>query len=307
MPLPVVISAQRRRLFGTQKKTWRRVLPEFWREVSERHRLRYYTWLLAGGESAMPEVARHLVRLPGWAWQAMRPEVVAAFAGTLAWMLPKPDCGDAQPFEYFDHDGRRYYLPKANGENLTCIEYPLADEYLQAFQNSPGDLESPGESTLLKLVATLCREREPEPEMRLRRDDQRRPLHSRAEVTARAERLKGLHPAHQAHVMMWFAGMKQYLHKTYKNWLFEPDDEEEDDEAPDQQPTTNNQSPNFGWWGIFQDVAEAGAFGTSVEQVLQAPFHDVCVWLVRQRVKADEMRSASGAASRQPVEVDEYD
>lgn len=298
MGLPVVIEASRRRWWGEQRKTWRRALPGAWAEVPPGRRRNYYTLALSGGDAALPEVARQALDVPRWAWRAMRPEAVAAFAGALAWMLPRPDCGPDQPFEYFDHRGIRYHLPAPSGENLACIEYPLAEEYFNRMQE-----EGQAEKALLLLVATLCRGHDYKPERIRRRADRRRPLYTRTEVEARAAELEGLHPAYQAHVLHWYVGLKQYVHRTYKNWLFEEPEEEEEDEAGESTSHQSNQSPNFGWWGIFQDVAEAGTFGRSVEEVLQAPFHDVCVWLVRQRVKAEEMR---GANTRQPV-AQEYE
>lgn len=300
MPLEVVISAARHRFpAGMTKKNWRRALPQKWEDVRERSRRRYYEQLLGEGQAALPLIAREEIKLPKWAWQAMRPEEVAALAGALVWMLPKPDCGPEQPFAHFDHRGIRYHLPAPNGENLTCIEYPLAEEYLAKIYSPE---ENPDEyDPALLLTALLCREHDFKPERMRKRGDARVPVFGRDDVKARAEELKNLPLVYQLHALNWFLGLKQFVHKTYRNWLFEePDDEEEeedDDETVNRQPSTVNRSPDFGWWGIYQDVAEAGAFGTSVEEVLQAPFHDVCVWLVRQRVKAEASGGGSSGSS----------
>jgi hypothetical protein len=41
---------------------------------------------------------------------------------------------------------------------------------------------------------------------------------------------------------------------------------------------------------VFQDVAEAGLFGT-MKEVYQANFHEVCMWLVRKRIAERQMKA----------------
>src|SRR5690606_26772363 len=150
-----------------------------------------------------------------------------------------------------------------------------------------------------------CREENPDTAAALRRGDKRTLLNSREEAEARAERLAGLEPYLQFAVLLYFAGLKEYIYKTYKAWLFEDDDDdieeekdgdEEDDDEPVQREAAPAQ-PDFGWWGIYQEAAEAGLFGR-LDQVYQASFHDVAMWLVRQRIKADETRRLNQERNR---------
>lgn len=263
--------------------TWRREIPETWEEVPLARRRRYYSLLITDEKSGVRTVVQQVLRLPAWALRAIPAQDVEAMAATLAWMLPRPDC-IALPFASFQYQGITYHLPKPKGSNITCLEYPLADEYYQAFC-ATGDVAS-----LLLLVATICREEEKNQATTLRRGDLRRALHSREEVEDRTSRLTGLPAEYAAAVLMYFSGLKQYVWNTYRTWIFETDDEDDDMEEPSQPEAPGG--PDFGWWGIYQEAAEAGLFGT-LEQVYQASFHDVAIWLVRQRMKAQEMQKQS--------------
>lgn len=282
IPVTITASRQGRWWRRTRVVTWKRQLPEHWEDVPVRRRRHYCRLLLS--ENGVRRVAQHLLRLPAWAIRALSPNQVAALEKALAWMQPKPDCVHL-PFPSFRHHGQVYHLPKPKGENLTCIEYPMADEYFTEF------LEQERDSALLLLCATICREENTDMAVVLRKDDPRIPLHSRAEVRDRAERLRGLPAEYQNAVLLYFAGLKEYINRTYGPWLF---DDEDDGEEPQEEPTPDpkkpaQKGPDFGWWGIYQDVAEAGLFG-HIEQVYQTAFHDVGMWLVRKQVQADTMR-----------------
>jgi len=291
--IPVVVTAERAgRWWWRRVMTWRRELPERWSDLPEPRRRLYYGFMLTGEQAGLRQVLRHCLRLPAWAFQAMRAEEVAALAGVLAWMQPAADC-DTIPFPSFEWRKLTYHFPKPTGENLTCIEYPLADEYYLQFVQDGND------SALLLLLATICREECYDRHRVMREEDYRVPLHSRAEVIARANRLRGAPVEYQMSALLWYAGMKQYVHRVYGPHLFDLDDEDDNDETttddndetPDNDPndeTTNDDSAGFGWWGVLQDVAEAGLFGT-MKEVYQASFHEVCMWLVRQRIKERQM------------------
>jgi hypothetical protein len=288
--IPVVITATPPARWWRLRrvKTWRRRLPERWSDLPEPLRRLYYGFLL-NAEQGMPAVLRHCLRLPRWAFLAMRAEEVAALAGTLAWMQPEADC-DTVPFPYFEYKGFRYYFPLPKGENLTCLEYPLADEYYMSVVQQGND------TALLLLLATICREQSFDHARVLREDDHRVPLNSRAEVTARANRLRGVPAEYQMAALLFFAGLKAYVHRVYGQHIFEIDDDEEEEEEDDagKKKPAPEADAGFGWWGVMQDVAEARLFGT-MKDVYQASFHEVCMWLVRQRIKERQMRAAYNA------------
>lgn len=286
--IPVVVTSARPRRWWRWRRahTWRRMLPQRWSDLPEARRRLYYALALAGKER---EVMRHCLRLPAWAWQAMRAEEVAALAGALAWMRLDADC-DTVPFPSFTHERVTYHFPKPKGENMSCIEYAIADEYyLQLVRD--GD-----ESALLLLTATLYRQETSERGRAIREDDARVPLHSRAEIIERANWLRRAPLEYQTAALLFFAGLKQYVRKVYGPHLFDLDDEDDDELTNDpNDELTNNDSNDanedgFGWWGIFQDVAEARLFGT-MKEVYQASFHEVCMWLVRQRIRERQMQA----------------
>ena len=282
---------------GTRNSAWSRILPASWVEVPDDCRAKYYTWLVADEEAGLLAVLRHLLHLPDWALSAISPDDTRAIIGLLSWMRPTADCKSI-PFPSFQHRGITYHFPKPKGSNVTCLEYPLADEYyLRFYHSAQGDAEA-----LLLLVATICRESEPDHAAAARRGDPRVPLNSRAEIEARALRLAGLPAYMQFAALLYFAGLKEYVYNTYKAWIFEeedvddpeaetPDEDDDEDEyeaAPEQAPARAS-GPDFGWWGIFQDAAEAGLFGT-LDDVYHTSLHNVAMWLVRQRVRADAQR-----------------
>jgi hypothetical protein len=286
MPKVVITAARRRRWWpGTQTKTWTRTLPECWAELPNRRRRLYYGWALQG-EPGMLRILTHLLNLPRWAMGAVPAPQLREMRALIEWMTPAPDCENA-PWAYFKYQGRIWHLPKPLGENMTCIEYPLADEYYLKFVQDGDD------AALLMLVATLVREEHPDSARRLREDDPRTPLHSRAEVSARATALRRLPVEYQMTVLMWYAGMKQYVHRVYGPHLFEQEDDTEDDDHNEEEEKPiqdDNSGDGFGWWGVLQDVAEAGLFGT-MKDVYQANFHEVCMWLVRKRIAERQMKA----------------
>ena len=285
--IPVIVTAERATRWWPRKKkkTWRRELPEAWSEIAHRRRLTYYRLVVNDARAGLRQVAALCLRLPAWALRAMRAEEVAALTGALAWMTPEADC-ERLPFPHFGHRSVTYHFPRPKGENMTCIEYPLADEYYMQFVQGKDD------TALLMLTATLVREEHPDPERALREEDPRVPLHSRAEVATRANRLRSAPREYQVAALLFFAGMKQYVHRVYGPHLFDMDDEDDTEPNDDNDEMTPIDDPDagFGWWGILQDVAEAGLFGT-MKEVYQANFHEVCMFLVRQQIKARQMRA----------------
>lgn len=292
--IPVTITAIRPGRWWRREKVveWKRKLPERWEDVSDRRRPHYYRLLLS--ENGLRSAAIQLLGLPAWAIRAMKPDQWAALENALSWMSPVPDCAKL-PFKQFAYNDITFFFPGQKGENISCLEYAIADEYFTEFVSQDRD------SALLLLCATICREGHRSRAERLRRDDQRAPLHSRAEVIERASYLRGLPVEYQMASLMYFAGLKEYVNKTYGPWLFDDDDADEE-----YQPKKNENSPppapNFGWWGVYQDVAEAGLFGT-IEQVYQASFHDVAMWLVRQTIKSEAVRQ-SGAPIKKAEDDD---
>ena len=202
-----------------------------------------------------------------------------ALAQYLDWTEPAPDTEDA-PLDRFFHRGAQYRFPSAKGANVSCIEFALCDDYYKEFTDGNAD-------ALLRVSACLWREEEEDGREALKRGDARTPLHSKDEVEARVKRLEGV--AHEVHIqaLMWWIGMKVLVNKMYGKWLFEEEEEEEDMDEPAYAKASAGKGPNFGWWGIFFDVAESGTFGP-LDKVHQASIHDICIFLVKKRADANQ-------------------
>jgi hypothetical protein len=248
-------------------RTYRRDLPATWNEVPEARRLRVLRWLLQyPGATGQVRALRDVLALPASVFKALDDaEVAALLAHCNAWM--HVGVSASPRLEQFTHKGRTYYLPSAHGINLAAIEYPIADEAFMQFVRD----QKPEAAHML--VATLCREQEPDEALRRRRGDQRVPLLSRFEAEARAKDLEGLDADVIVTVLLYFAGVKEFVHKSYGAVLFDaPEGDDESEEKPD---------PGLGWWGLYFQVATEGPFG-DVERVYQTPFHDVCLYLVNE-------------------------
>lgn len=282
-------SKKRRWLDRFRRRRFVLHLPEFWEEVQPlRRRQRWWRWVMA---LPRPAAQRAMVRdlLPRHFRRILSDLDMAALAMQLDWTGGDPQC-DQVPIPHTTHVGRMYHFPTAKGENTTCIEYALADDYYKQFAD--GDAEA-----LFRLSATLWRESDHDADAALRRGDKRVPLCDKAEVEKRAAVLREAPAEIHLQALHFFGGLKKYIHRVYGNWLFEQPEEDEEGEAASADAKAG--SPDFGWWGVFQQVAEAGVFGHDVRQVYQAPLHEVCVYLVRKRVQEQQMNSQMPAPPRQ--------
>lgn len=295
--LTTVITDKTRRWNPFRRRRFTIELPENWDDLgSPRRRARWWRWALT---LPRPAADRAMVRdclrkLPGRIRRGLTDLDLGAFALNLAWVSVEPDCKQLA-IPSFEHRRRRYHFPTPKGTNVTCIEYPLADDYYRQF------VEGKDEQALLLLLATLAREEDADEAGTLRRGDKRVPLHSRDEIEARAHRLRNVPAEVQLQALMYFAGLKAYIARVYGSWLFDmPEEEEEEEENPEEvEPAQDTRYPDFGWWGIFQSVAESGVFG-NLDQVYQASLHDICIYLVRKRVEAEQQKEALAAMHKRP-------
>lgn len=279
MPVTIAISTTRRAWGWTRKVTFRRVLPESWKDVPAARRLTYLTWWTTQPADAPERIARDALRLPRWCWRAMAGQDKAAILERLAWTEPKVDCEDP-PLQCFRHRRRTYWLPRANFENGSCLEFALADMYYQDF------IETGDTGWLLRVVATLCRERKRDRKAALATGDERLPLRQKEEVEARAARLDGLDPMLLGAVLLYFVGVKKFVSEVYEVLFSSPP---EGDQAADREPGHDSDAPKFGWWSIFLQAAGEGIFG-QYEEVLQRRLHLVCMHLVDQHDKNEKLR-----------------
>lgn len=278
MPLKIEITLPTRPWWRPRAKVYRRDLPASWTEVAPARRLPLFRALLTGpGALGRLRAIRSLLRLPKPVFLGLADDDLAALLDAASWLDMQPTPEPILPS--FEHRGVRYYAPLGHGLNLVALEYPIADE---AFGNI---LRDAGDEAQRLLVATLYREANPDEDAVVRRGDIRAPLLTRWEAEARAKRLEGLPREICDAVLLYFAGVKLYVHKAYGAHLFEqPDDD--DPEAAQQAATT----PSLGWWGVYFNLAQDGPFGRNVEEVYQTAFHDVCLFLVDRKRQEERMK-----------------
>jgi hypothetical protein len=213
---------------------------------------------------------RALARLCGWPRRRMRslsPEQIATLSQGTPWL-------ELQPLEaplrtQFYYRFSKYGMPAAKFEDDSALAFALADDFFQDY------LEGDDEAQY-HLFATLARP--------LRRG-QRAPLRSREEALRRGRWLRNIGPEWLAATVMYWAGVKAYVSNTYGPWLFQQEEPADDDDEGQLMPDTSaDQGPNFGWWGIFMDVAESGVFGP-LESVYQTNFHEICIYLVKKEAE----------------------
>lgn len=202
---------------------------------------------------------RELVGLSRREWERLPPDIIEALSSGLEWLDTTPI---RKPIRKSFRVGlRSYYLPDEDFLDGQAMAYALADGYFE--EAVKPESNEAATTAALRLLATIAR-----PRKKL----SRAPLRSVEEVEARAERFSRLPPEHVVHAIMYWAGVRMAISESYGTMLFEP--------SPLDDPTPHN-IPSYGWWSIFQDVAEGGVFG-NLQDVERANFHEVCQWLARK-------------------------
>jgi len=267
------------RWFGFGSK-FRRDLPAAWEEVAQARRLPLLRALVTRpGTRGRLDCVQMVLDLPRAVFLGMNDLDIAAILERCDWL----DCNpNPEPVLLsFEHRGRTYHAPKGHGLNLVALEYPIADEAFGNFLRT-GSLEA-----MRLLIGTLYREENPDKTAVERRGDVRVPLLSRWEAEARAGRLAGVPTEVATAALMYFAGLKLYIHRMYGKALF--GDDEQEKPGADGAGESNTANP-IGWWGVYFNVAQDGPFGRNVEEVYQTSFHDVCLYLVDRKRQMDRMQ-----------------
>lgn len=248
----------------------RRELPDDLKAVVPHRRIFVLRALLgAEGDAGKVAALKIALDLPARIWRMLTPSHIADLLDRMPWLDLKP--APVPPVDDFEHDGIRYFFPAENFENGTCLEYPVADEYLAAFALD-GNADA-----LRKLTATLCREAEPDAATALRCGDQRVKLHSRAEVDARAARLEKLPIEWQMCALFYFVGVKTLVHRMYGAWLFQQPETDEEGQPIEEAAQSNG----LGWWGLYMDSASGDV--QKLDAIEQSNFHTFCLMEVRRR------------------------
>jgi hypothetical protein len=289
----ILTNNKRRRWNPFRRRRFVLRIPQRWEEVTPlARRERWWRWVATlTPPEAKRRIMRDMIPMP-WRRKMLDAEQ-GAIVAHLEWVMPVPDA-EMIPLESFYHRDIRYVFPKPKGPNVSCVEFALCDDYYKEFVG--GDAEA-----LLRVSACVWREEDEGEREMLKRGDERVLIHSQAEVEARVVKMAGAPQEVHIQALMWWMGMKMLVNKMYGRWLFEEDEEDDDEEEQDTQKPEVATGPNFGWWGIFLDVAESGVFGP-LEKVYQASIHDICIFLVKKRAEAN--RSPESPTPTTPPDED---
>jgi hypothetical protein len=248
-------------------RTYSREIAGNWTELDDSSRLFCVRELLPPDPKgafvgAKTRILRGVLKLPKKVFNQLSDENMSALIDCLDWLTLDADITPIVPS--FDWKGIRFDLPKAKFENGTALEFALGDQFLDKFTKT-GE-----ESDLLNLVSVLARH-------------QGKSIASKEESEYIATNFKGLPIGISMSVLLYFVGIKEYIHKLYGELLFGDNDEDADTAAI-------AHFPNFGWWGSFLQIAESGVFG-NYEQVLQTNFHRVVMFLIEKRKESERMKA----------------
>lgn len=261
-------------IFTTGKRRFTCEQPQTWAEMPVQKRFSCFSFLAKNPDlSGKIEALRMACRLPRRIFYRLSPEVISELLDLAPWTNLTPSAIPVFPsWPLSRFRPNQYLMPADNFANGSCMEFALADEYLNSYFE--GD-----ENALPLLTATLLREPDKNRAEAVRREDLRVQLFGRMEVEERAKRQKKLPDEMHLNSLMYFAGVKMLVHRLYGRYLFEQPDE---DEHPQQR-----QKDPLGWWGVFMDIADGDV--QKLDAVQQSNFHNFCTMEVRRRKAMKEM------------------
>lgn len=170
---------------------------------------------------------------------------------------------------------------KAHGENMSLREFIFLDDFLG--HHADEDPLAP-----YHMLATICRQKNPDKESAIKREDIRIPLVSRDQVKAFAKVMKRYDDAWILRPQIRFATaaallftlyMKKFVNERYIARLNQGTD-----------PNDNNNQLDFGWHTIAQQIAESGVFG-NIDDVYDYNIHDLCIYLINKKQESDRIKS----------------
>lgn len=243
--------------FGT--RVLKRSLPASFNEIS-RERLTLFLRLLIRLplEKAKTRILYILLKLPNRYFERMSSEQVVRLLEQIDWMQLEPNSRALLP--EFIHKGKRYQMTSSDFGNGTAMQYALADDFYKSY------LENKQESDLRALVATLATAEDEDT------------IKSRGDALSRSKSFEDLDEAVVMSVLLYYGGCKQRIFEAFGDTLFKPEGS-----------GGGGKPPQFGWWGIFMEIAESGTFGR-LDQVHQSNFITLAMYLAKKKTEADEYR-----------------
>lgn len=219
------------------------------------------------------ELCLELGRIPKKLFKQLSAEQVIAIKRLWSWVgeikITK------QPFEFFEFQGVRYYLPSDNFANTSAIEWAMSMILYTQFGRS----ENPNGKAIYELVMTLCRPARADAEAHRKstkwNGDVREEYNSFL-AQERAEKIEsGLEWGVILSVKEFYENMLTTFAKKYET-LFEETD----------------LKPLFyggeGCIAMLEDVAESDVFG-NLEKVYDANIDSIYMYLKHKKLKAERM------------------
>ncbi len=191
------------------------------------------------------------------------------------WVWEKPIQGTA--IRSFEFEGNTYLLPEENLSDLVLFEYGTADLYFREFTKAEPNLKA-----LDLLIATVCR---PEKKDLNINDpawdgDRRERYHSKI-AERRAMDFSRLPINVKMVVLQSFIAGQRTIHQDYKEIFVSA-----------KGGGTGSSSPDFGWIGLVDDLAEQSIFG-DWEKTAYTNLHLVLFHLKKKHYQLKEIRMNS--------------
>lgn len=242
-------------------RTYTRDLPSSWQEVPEKLRPALLSVIGRYRDRLVQKVEglRALLNIPDPVYYEMPAELRKPLIDQLDWLdhpvTPEPLIPE------FKLNGKRYLMPAPHGKDLNALEVAIAEEFFKKIIDNPDDPEG-----LIRLLAVIANEADSEG---IRQNHK-----TRKEITDKIPAFKQLDPEIASNAFFFATAFFEFVHETYAD-LFKKDGDKE------------SETGNFGWWGIFMDVAESGTFG-NFKDVQQENFHVLALYLVKRTREARE-------------------
>lgn len=158
-----------------------------------------------------------------------------------------------RPFEYFDHEGERYYVFSEGFGDSDAVDFAWANLQYVSFANP----DNPNLDAVNQLIATLCRPQRRDIEaFKLSKewDGDTRELYNAQRVKDRAKKLESLDLGIKVALLQYFENQNRKFLEAYAQMFGEDS----------QEPRYDN---GMGWVTMLMKMAEKGTFGN---------FDDVC-------------------------------
>jgi len=226
------------------------------------------------------QIVEELLSLPGEILGRIEISEMYDLIRCIDWMQIDPrDVAPITP--WIEHKSKlnrktKLYLPGKMFRNVTAMEYAMISDLYDEFKE---DQNSDVESRMIAMALRPAGDSDDpasDPRIKLLSSDQAKewlPL------------IRSLPDSIRAYMTTLISANIHRIYEQYKDWLFtDPESKEE------------SEGLNFGWWGVFMDIAQDGVFG-DYNGVLYTDIHTICAYQIRKVEEARKMRYESQHAS----------